>query len=177
MGSFFKDLANSATNAVASGFTNGLRQGLANAIMGISDPLQYNDVDRLLKLQARDTDRLKDLVDFADSSVGRNYDGTADFSGATSEYHETGSKSANEKYNKDPLKAEDIRKQIKTDTANNNEEIVNYRLEDKQLLFKFPDWTYADWINERSMWQRGISSFMSERGWFYFKISHKNVDL
>ncbi len=170
MGSFFKDLANSATNAALTGVTNGLRQGLANAIMGISDPLQYNDVDRLLKLQARDTEKIKDLVDFADDSVGRNYDGTADFSGATSEFHEIGSKSQNDKYNKDPLQAEDIRKQVKTETVHKNQEIVNYRMEDKQLLFKFPDWTYADWINERSMWQRGISSFMSERGWFYFKI-------
>lgn len=35
---------------------------------------------------------------------------------------------------------------------------------------KLPDWTYADFINERAIWQKGLSSIFDEPGWFYFKI-------
>jgi len=35
---------------------------------------------------------------------------------------------------------------------------------------KLPDWTYADFINERAIWQKGLSSALDEPGWFYFKI-------
>ena len=35
---------------------------------------------------------------------------------------------------------------------------------------KLPDWSYADFINERSIWQKGLSSVFDEPGWFYFKI-------
>ena len=35
---------------------------------------------------------------------------------------------------------------------------------------KLPDWTYADFINERAIWQKGLSSVFDEPGWFYFKI-------
>ena len=35
---------------------------------------------------------------------------------------------------------------------------------------KLPDWSYADFINERAIWQKGLSSVFDEPGWFYFKI-------
>jgi len=35
---------------------------------------------------------------------------------------------------------------------------------------KLPDWTYADFINERAIWQKGLSSIFDEPAWFYFKI-------
>lgn len=35
---------------------------------------------------------------------------------------------------------------------------------------KLPDWNYADFINERAIWQKGLSSVFDEPGWFYFKI-------
>ena len=35
---------------------------------------------------------------------------------------------------------------------------------------KLPDWSYADFINERAIWQKGLSSIFDEPGWFYFKI-------
>lgn len=33
-----------------------------------------------------------------------------------------------------------------------------------------PNWGYSDFIRERMNWQKGIDSFGSEPGWFYFKI-------
>ena len=35
---------------------------------------------------------------------------------------------------------------------------------------KLPDWSYADFINERAIWQKGLSSIFDEPGWFYFKV-------
>ena len=35
---------------------------------------------------------------------------------------------------------------------------------------KLPDWTYADFINERAIWQKGLSSIFDEPAWFYFKV-------
>ena len=48
--------------------------------------------------------------------------------------------------------------QIRTDT-------------DSDIYFlKLPDWNYADFINERAIWQKGLSSIFDEPAWFYFKI-------
>ena len=38
------------------------------------------------------------------------------------------------------------------------------------MQFQAPDWTYADWINERAMWQKTLYSPTGEQGWFYFKV-------
>ena len=38
------------------------------------------------------------------------------------------------------------------------------------FTLKLPDWSYADFINERAIWQKGLSSIFDEPGWFYFKI-------
>jgi len=35
---------------------------------------------------------------------------------------------------------------------------------------KLPDWGYDDFINERAIWQKGLSSMFDEPGWFYFKV-------
>ena len=160
MGGFFKDLGQSLKKSADSGYKKGLRKGLADAINAINNPLYYQDVDRLLKLQENNIKQIDNMLD--------THDGTANFAGNTINVkvkdHQAG------KYNNDPLEAQNIRSHIKTLTSQYTKHIVNTYNEDKKLLFKFPDWTYADWINERSMWQRSISSFMSERGWFYFKI-------
>lgn len=50
---------------------------------------------------------------------------------------------------------------------------INNKDKDKiadYLLPKLPDWTYADFINERAVWQKGLSSILDEPAWFYFKI-------
>ena len=41
------------------------------------------------------------------------------------------------------------------------------------LGFDIPDWSYADWINERSLWQKQITSIFDEPGYFYFKVFFK----
>ena len=39
-----------------------------------------------------------------------------------------------------------------------------------RLAFTTPGWTYADFINERSIWQKSLQTPAGEQGWFYFKI-------
>lgn len=41
---------------------------------------------------------------------------------------------------------------------------------DDQFLLKLPDWGYDDFINERAIWQKGLSSIFDEPAWFYFKV-------
>lgn len=38
------------------------------------------------------------------------------------------------------------------------------------VRFRLPDWGYTDFINERSMFQKGLTSPFNDPGWFYFKI-------
>lgn len=64
---------------------------------------------------------------------------------------------------------------IRTNTASlsyknrGNELIQNDSYSDIYKL-KLPDWSYADFINERAVWQKGLSSILDEPAWFYFKI-------
>ena len=39
-----------------------------------------------------------------------------------------------------------------------------------RLNFQTPDWTYADFINERAIFQKSLQNPLGEKGWFYFKI-------
>lgn len=41
------------------------------------------------------------------------------------------------------------------------------------LKFEIPDWGYDDFINERALWQKQISSVLDEPGYFYFKVFFK----
>ena len=41
------------------------------------------------------------------------------------------------------------------------------------LKFEIPDWGYDDFINERALWQKQISSILDEPGYFYFKVFFK----
>lgn len=39
-----------------------------------------------------------------------------------------------------------------------------------RLNFQTPDWTYADFINDRAIFQKSLQNPLGEKGWFYFKI-------
>ena len=39
-----------------------------------------------------------------------------------------------------------------------------------RLSFDIPDWGYADFINDRAIFQKSLQNPLGERGWFYFKI-------
>ena len=57
----------------------------------------------------------------------------------------------------------------KYNASDNQNRISNNPISDV-FSIKLPDWTYADFINERAIWQKGLSSIFDEPGWFYFKI-------
>jgi len=52
---------------------------------------------------------------------------------------------------------------------NTNTRVYQNDEEDKFHL-KLPDWGYDDFINERAIWQKGLSSIFDEPAWFYFKV-------
>jgi hypothetical protein len=45
-----------------------------------------------------------------------------------------------------------------------------YSTSSDRFKLKLPDWGYDDFINERAMWQKGLSSIFDEPAWFYFKV-------
>lgn len=57
----------------------------------------------------------------------------------------------------------------KYNAADNQNKVINNPISDV-FSIKLPDWSYADFINERAIWQKGLSSIFDEPGWFYFKI-------
>lgn len=54
----------------------------------------------------------------------------------------------------------------------NNEDLFTIESTDyaDRLNFQSPDWSYADFINERAIFQKSLQNPLGERGWFYFKI-------
>lgn len=58
--------------------------------------------------------------------------------------------------------------------TNINYNKANHKIKEDSLSdlygIKLPNWSYADFINERAMWQKGVSSILDEPAWFYFKI-------
>lgn len=49
------------------------------------------------------------------------------------------------------------------------EEVVDTSDSDR-LMFLTPEWTYADFINERAIFQKSLQNPLGDQGWFYFKI-------
>lgn len=67
------------------------------------------------------------------------------------------------------MEANDLRYEVKTSFDNPN--YVQSIYEDApNVRFEIPDWGYSDFVNERSMWQKGLTSPLNDPGWFYFKI-------
>ena len=82
-----------------------------------------------------------------------------------------GDKKVSDKYSK----IFEIPEGIKKNTAslsyiNRNDELIRDDSGSDIYKLKLPDWSYADFINERSVWQKGLSSILDEPAWFYFKI-------
>lgn len=143
---FFKDLAKSCTAAVVEGARQGVVGGLINAIT--KDSVIPAEIDTLVNTSNR-------------YAFGFNFMANTQNSNSIPQFLELP-----DKINADPLGG-NLR--VGYDTLTGNDYIVVDRLSQK-LSFKFPDWTYGDWINERSIWQRGLTSIGGEPGWFYFKI-------
>lgn len=143
---FFKDLAKSCKSAVIEGSRQGLVNGLINA----------NKKTGILP------DAMTSLSDVSNNSnLGFNFMANMEAYKSTPMFLESPSE-----INKDSLGG-NLREDY--DTLTKDERLVINPLS-QNLSFKFPDWTYADWINERGIWQRGLTSIGGEPGWFYFKI-------
>lgn len=144
---FFKDLCNTAKSAFEEGARQGLVSGLINSnknSTALPDAMQT----------------LNEIKSMQYSSNGLNLMGNLKVS------HPSGSISSPAKINYNAL-GDGLRKEYPYETKDKN---IILNLNSDKLDFKFPDWSYADWINERSIWQRGLTSIGGEPGWFYFKI-------
>lgn len=58
--------------------------------------------------------------------------------------------------------------------VNNENRVIKktaFEIQNADILgFKIPDWSYADFINERAIFQKSLSSPTTEPAWFYFKV-------
>ena len=161
----------------------GLRKGAVNGLLKISGnsaatgKLNYSEYeyDANGNIKGVNSKYAADIANrYGSNTDGDVYDGNFGGLGAFGAARRTASKSTLEysktkKWNSAPgLKERDeidsknkynIKgNQIRTDT---NSDIYSLKL---------PDWNYADFINERAIWQKGLSSIFDEPAWFYFKI-------
>lgn len=145
---FFKDLAKSCKSAVIEGSRQGLVNGLINSNKRTSTALP---------------DAMQTLEEIKSSQYianGLNFMSNLQTSRASENI------SSPTKINYNAL-GDGLRKEYPYETKDKD---IILNLNSDKLGFKFPDWSYADWINERSIWQRGLTSIGGEPGWFYFKI-------
>ena len=171
MANFFEDLtesfksidleamAKAAGKSALGGLLRGAREGMIDSIIGnMGEDISSLRDDYL----PNEAEILSDL-----SSKGFN------FSGAVTDKREipNGSDVAkNSVVSRDPFGETELRKQIQTESSREIMEVISTDIKESEFVFTFPNWTYADWINERAMWQRGITSVAGEPGWFYFKV-------
>lgn len=113
--------------------------------------------------------------------VNKNYEGVdplyenlGSVTGITSSYsHKTkGDTSESKINNTSKHKHNGKNSRIKTEGDTYDWKLVNTDLEG-DLMIDFPDWTYGDYINERNLFQKQITSLTDEPGYFYFKIFFK----
>lgn len=67
------------------------------------------------------------------------------------------------------MTANDLKYEVKT-TFDNPNYVESIYEDAPNVRFEIPDWGYSDYINERAMWQKGMTSPLNDPGWFYFKI-------
>lgn len=173
-----------------------IKEGLRNgAINGILSSTGFNSVNGQVQHLPYEYDEYGNIIgvnqvfanDLAErygssSNDSKLYDGiTNSFTkGATSprnlennkkDYNPSKYDTANKKDNVDDKLINYGKTYSDSEKQNKIEKKIKYddKLSDIYTL-KVPNWTYADFINERAAWQKGISSILDEPGWFYFKI-------
>ena len=101
-------------------------------------------------------------------SISRNAAGIT--ASINAQYDAQAQKKLNETINVALNKTSSPGKQIQ-DTVDDYQ-VINDEYSDI-LKFEIPDWGYDDFINERALWQKQISSVLDEPGYFYFKVFFK----
>ena len=134
-------------NIIKQSIVTGLAQGLASATNTRFDGISNNSETYNL---------------YADQNLSET------FSAASTAYKNKASVTQYEVANRNTglnkfLKAH----QILTDSA--QQKIIDTKNQEN-MKFKIPDWGYDDFINERALWQKSITSVLGDPTWFYFKI-------
>lgn len=141
---FLKDLGSSITGGIRDGVVNGTVKGIYDSLDRNSDGVAVDVPDALQTLAEVTYTASPDSLDSSESAENT----------------------------KVKAKATKKVKRIPVESDRENWKMVNTDLT-SDLHFSFPDWNYADYINERSSFQKHISSMFDDPGYFYFKVFFK----
>ena len=168
-----KSLSNMATN-IAGGIFNktlsSLKDGVLKGLMnGLSGSL---NIPGLVAGESGDFYMQDYLYTLAENGLF-GLDGYSTFSDAYTTDYKNKIEQNKDAYNKNRLNG------LLIDMRNEDvggDKIADMKLQhstDWHQTLELPNWGYDAFINERSMWQKGLTSPFGEPGYFYFKIFFK----
>lgn len=153
----FKDLMKDMGRVALDSVKSGVMQGISKSIY------QYN---KLNQTNTSDEDILTYKIDTKElSSIG--------LSKTTIKQATTANKTLDKILQKNSGTSNtNLKIQVKPDSDSVSEKFVNTNYEDNFFgsPFKLPNWGYADFVNERAIWQKGLSTALRDPAWCYFKI-------
>ena len=166
---FLDGLGRTVTNAakeglrggVIDGFLNGMGNSAATGKAGYSDYI-YDANGNIKGVSKEATERVADLYDSGLIGTTRE-DSLNTF---YSNYLQTQGININNSNAPDPNIQSDAKMQK---VSYSNFDGPHQTISDRSFL-KMPNWGYADFINERAIWQKQIGNAFNDPAWFYFKI-------
>ena len=148
---FFKDLFSKETkNKILKGAEQAAKQGVINGLMGV------NSSEDIYSIDYTNGSLMKNITTPSLSTENYNYNNYID-----------NVKKINNTNTENGEKLQSISNNSSYTFTNNHNQEASYG---KELSFNFPKWGYGDFINERTIFQKGLGSIFDEPGWFYFKI-------
>lgn len=115
---------------------------------------------------------------FNDNNIMRFINSNKSYSGFTNGYTVEPEKTAPQTHTgiQDNDLSKFLNAKILDNSLRNNRKIYdNYLIHSQNWhqQLSLPDWDYGSFINERAIWQKGLSNPFGEQGFFYFKIFFK----
>ena len=166
---FLNGLGRTVTNAakeglrggVIDGFLNGMGNSAATGKAGYSDYI-YDANGNIKGVSKEATERVADLYDSGLIGTTRE-DSLNTF---YSNYLQSQGININNSNAPDPnIQSDKLMKKV----SYSNFDGPHQTISDRSFL-KMPNWGYADFINERAIWQKQIGNAFNDPAWFYFKI-------
>lgn len=152
------------TGALKEGVRQGIASGLTSSLASLNNRKYYNELQKSMTYNY-------DYMAGRELQLFNNKEKYSDILGTM---HINTTNIRNTDIISEKRADENTAKHMSTtmDVNTHDYNVINTKMADV-LTFNVPDWTYADWINERTLWQKNITSILDMPGYFYFKIFFK----
>lgn len=173
---FLQSLGNAVKENVRNGLINGFLDATGQSSSQRSSEYIYDSNGRIVGINNSHATEVFGNSNIAHSSFdGNNNGGFFNAQPRPEQFNKTLTRTHERflKY-KESNKIKNISKDLKEsygiDSGFNLIKKETNEIKNNLLTLKLPNWGYADFINERSVWQKQIGNIFDEPGWFYFKI-------